>query len=194
MDRPLTTSERIWVVVAVVLLIVGATAESWAGDERPEIQPDGWYFDFETGSQYDGATCWEADGTAGVTEWPECVTPAEAEYAEWIAAAPTPEYETGATFDGGVCWEADGTEGLSTFDYQCMTPADYDEIFSYENLAATESVRPFDDGRSIADVYELVEDETPASERELGAGLVDVPFTFAETVRSAHAPHMPIAD
>jgi len=45
------------------------------------------------------------------------------------------ELEPGATFDGGICWEADGTEGLSAPDGQCITPADYDEMFSVENLS-----------------------------------------------------------
>ena len=98
----------------------------------------------------------------------------------------TPVYEEGATFDGGICWEADGTEGISTAWGDCMTAADYDELYSYENLAVTPNA--YDPSISIADTYELVPDEVPASTRELGAGLVAETFTFVGHIQAAHLP------
>lgn len=106
--------------------------------------------------------------------------------------------EEGATFDDGICWEADGTEGISTFDGQCITPADYDVIFSYENLSSIPVGYQWDgteyEGMSVAEVYgiELVDD--PASDRPIGVGVSADLRTFKERVVGAHAPHMPIAD
>ena len=91
--------------------------------------------------------------------------------------------EEGATFDGGVCWEADGTEGFSHYDGECITPADYDAMFSFEALDAIPSVI-FPD-RSIAEVAGITPDP-PASERLLGVGLVAEPRTFIDYVRRAH--------
>ena len=99
-----------------------------------------------------------------------------------ITAAPASavELEEGAVFyDNGRCVEADGTEGLSAGDGQCITPADYDELFSYENLAAIEALNPHDGSTTVAEVYNI-DPELPASLRLLGVGLVEVPFTFVE--------------
>ena len=129
---PLTAQERLFVVLAIVLLIVGATAESWA----------------------------------------------------------TVELEEGATFfDDFTCVEADGTLGISTADGQCLTPADYDKIFSFENLSQIEIVTSPDTeiaGQSIAEVYGITADDDPASERPLGEGVTAEPFTFVDTVRYVH--------
>lgn len=117
----------------------------------------------------------------------------------WVAISVVPalgevDLEPGATFDGGICWEADGTEGISAFDGQCVTPADYDAIFSYENLSQTESSRSGDEGKSIAEVYEMVPEDDPASDRPIGVGVSSDMRTFKERVVSAHAPHVPLAD
>lgn len=93
------------------------------------------------------------------------------------------ELEDGATFDGGICWEADGTEGISTIDGQCMTPADYDETFSYEALAATPSHS--DPSRSVADVYGIEPDGPRASER-VRTFMGDELGTFTDYVVTAH--------
>jgi hypothetical protein len=104
----------------------------------------------------------------------------------------TIDLEPGATFDGGVCWEANGTEGMSMPDGQCMTPADYDAIFSFENLDSIPSLTP-GSTQSLAAEAGLV-DDGPASERMLGEGLVTVPFTFRENVARGHALYLPIAN
>ena len=98
----------------------------------------------------------------------------------------TPTLEDGATFDGGLCWEADGTEGLSSADGQCVTAADYDAMFSYENLSTVPSSRWGDEGKSIAEVDGVVDDGVVASERPLGDGVTAKPFTFVGTLVYAH--------
>lgn len=94
--------------------------------------------------------------------------------------------EEGALFDGGICWEADGTEGISTAWGDCMTPADYSETFSFENLASIPSRS--NPEISIAEEAGLVRDGTEAADRELGAGVVAETFTFRAVVRAAHEP------
>lgn len=128
----------------------------------------------------------------------------------WVAISATAafgeiELEEGATFDGGICWEADGTEGISTFDGQCLTPADYDAIYSYENLSSIPAVEDCWPGtpcdvdtegvRSIAEVYDIQPDDDPASDRPIGTGLVEPgeERTFKQRVARAHAPHLPVA-
>ena len=101
-----------------------------------------------------------------------------------LATVLTIATEPGATFDGPTCWEADGTEGMSTYYGQCVTPADYDALFSYANLSTIPSAH--DPSTSIAEEAGLV-DDGPASERILGVG-VAVPFTFAGDVHSLHWP------
>lgn len=120
----------------------------------------------------------------------------------WIGIAVLPaaaqiELEEGATFDGGICWEADGTEGITTFDGQCMTPADYDEIYSFENLDSIPHCPQdnfdctLEEEPSIAEYYEIAPpeiDPKPASERIIGEGVAAEPFTFKGYVHSLHAP------
>jgi len=48
--------------------------------------------------------------------------------------------EPGATFDGGICWESDGTAGIAMADGECITPADYDVLFGFDNLDQVESL------------------------------------------------------
>ena len=91
--------------------------------------------------------------------------------------------EEGATFDGGICQEADGTAGFATPDGECITPADYAEMFSYEALAATSSLAV--EG-SVADAYGITAESAPADERQLGEGLVETTRTFGELVLIAH--------
>lgn len=74
------------------------------------------------------------------------------------------EFEAGAKFNGGICWEADGTEGVTRYDGQCITPADYDVIFSFENLSAAPAL--LGNGRSVAEVYGITADSPKASVRE----------------------------
>ena len=112
-----------------------------------------------------------------------------------VAAVADIELEDGATFDGGVCWEADGTEGISAFDGQCITPADYDAIFSYENLSTIVGLQAGDEGRTIAEIYDIQPEDDPASDRPIGEGLVEpgTERTFKQRVASAHALHLPVA-
>lgn len=100
------------------------------------------------------------------------------------------QLEAGATFDGGICWEADGTEGLAAFDGQCVTPADYAEIYSFENLDAHPSQG--DPSVSIAEAAGITADSPPADERLLGVGLVEEPQTFRQIVVGAHRGIYPI--
>ena len=73
--------------------------------------------------------------------------------------------ENGATFfENGTCVEADGTPGLSQMDGACVTAADYDEMFSYENLSTVETFDPFDGDTTVAEKYSI-EPESRASER-----------------------------
>ena len=97
-----------------------------------------------------------------------------------LLATPALADEGEITFNGdGTCVEADGTLGLSTFDDLCITAADYDLIFGYENLSTIPShVFPT---RSVAEVYNI-DSDVPASLRLLGIGVVDEPFTYWETV------------
>ena len=90
--------------------------------------------------------------------------------------------EPGATFDGGICWEADGTEGVSMLDGSCMTPADYDRLYSYDNLATTFDLYT---GESIADLYGITPDAAPASVRPIVFMGVNY-GTFATYVTNAH--------
>ena len=90
--------------------------------------------------------------------------------------------EEGATFyEDGSCQEADGTPGTSTIDGECVTIADYDYLFSFENLDSIQSLT--DPTQSIAAEAGLTDADNPASERILGAGLVepDNQRTFADT-------------
>ena len=103
-----------------------------------------------------------------------------------VASLFTIDLEPGATFDGGICWEADGTEGIAMYDGQCMTPADYDAIYSFENLSNVPSIS--DPSVSIAEHYEMTPDVVTPSDRPLGEGLVAEPFTFTEYVQAAHLP------
>jgi hypothetical protein len=90
------------------------------------------------------------------------------------------ELEAGATFyDNGTCVEQNGAPGFGMPDGECITVADYDEMFSYENLSSIPSLT--NPSLSIAEEAEL-EPDVSASERLLGIGLVDEPFTFFVTV------------
>ena len=96
------------------------------------------------------------------------------------AASADVDLEPGATFyEDGSCNEADGTPGQSQPDGQCFTIADYDEMFSYQNLDTFPSY--FDPDVSVAVEAGLdPTDETPASERELGDGVTDRPHRFSD--------------
>ena len=101
-----------------------------------------------------------------------------------LIAAPAMATETGVTFnDDGTCTEADGTAGLGMMTGDCITPADYDLLFSYENLEATPSQISGSD-QSIAAEAGIV-DDTP-SERPVGEGLIEEGWTFAERVQWWH--------
>ncbi len=89
--------------------------------------------------------------------------------------------EEGATFlDGGVCVEADGTTGLSQADGQCVTPSDYDIMFSYDVLSQTPTFDPFDGDQTVAEQYDIQPDV--ASERPRNFMGVEYP-SFATVVR-----------
>ncbi len=102
-----------------------------------------------------------------------------------IVIALTAATEPGATFDEGTCWEADGTQGAAMPDGQCVTPADYDAMFSVENLSTIPSITNPD--LAVAEEANLV-DDGPASERVNGAGLVDEPESFVQYVARLHQP------
>ncbi len=76
--------------------------------------------------------------------------------------------------------EVTGEPGLQMLTGECITPAEYDIIFSVEALTLVEShTHP---GQSVAEVAGLLEDTTPASDRLLGVGLVDQPVSFRTLV------------
>ncbi len=82
----------------------------------------------------------------------------------------------GAIAAQAVECEVEGEIGFVTVDSTCMTPSRYDAMFSYENL----STIPLQDGsgESIAEAYGITSASAPASERLLGVGLVEEPYTF----------------
>ncbi len=89
--------------------------------------------------------------------------------------------EAGATFlDGGVCVEADGTTGLSQADGQCVTPGDYDIMFSYNVLSQTPTFDPFDGDQTVAEAYDIQPDV--ASTRPRSFMGIEYP-SFAAVVR-----------
>ena len=98
-----------------------------------------------------------------------------------LLAAPAAATEEGAIFneEDGTCVEAGGAPGLSTFDGQCVTEADYDIIFGYENLASVSSL--VDPSRSVVEVRHI-DSVIPASLRLVGVGVLDEPFTFRALV------------
>jgi hypothetical protein len=81
----------------------------------------------------------------------------------------------------GCLDEVTGEAGLLQYDGNCVTPAEYDVLFGFENLSTIPD--PTDPTRSIAEVAEIVPDV--ASERPLGDGLVIIPFTFRQMVDAA---------
>jgi len=88
--------------------------------------------------------------------------------------------EAGVTFlDGGSCVETDGTTGLSMADGQCITPADYNVMFSYENLEATQTLFPLDGDTTVAEQYDIEPDVASARPRLF---MGEVLPTFAEAV------------
>ena len=76
--------------------------------------------------------------------------------------------------------EVTGEPGLLMLTGECITPAEYDIIFSVEALAQVP--HPHYPGQSVAEVAGLIGDPTPASERLLGVGLVDQPASFRQLV------------
>jgi len=92
------------------------------------------------------------------------------------------ELEAGVTFlDGGACVEADGTTGLSMADGQCITPADYDIMFSYENLDIP-TQDPFDGDQTVAEQYDIAPDVASTRPRLF---MGEVLPTFAKAVQLA---------
>jgi len=101
-----------------------------------------------------------------------------------LTATPVAALEDGATYyDNGTCIEADGTPGLTAIDGECVTTDDYNELFGYDNLAATPD--PLDPSRSIADTAGIVDDGRPAAERRMVFQGVDY-GTYTDAVRLAH--------
>ena len=84
----------------------------------------------------------------------------------------------------GCLDEVTGEAGLRNATGECITPAEYDALFSFENLSTIPSI--IDPTVSIAEEAGLVDDGVPASERILGAGVSD-PFTFREVVNGIRA-------
>lgn len=87
-----------------------------------------------------------------------------------VPAAATASEEGATFFEDGSCQEADGTPGTSMIDGKCLTIADYDYLYSFENLDTIQSLT--DPTQSIAAEAGITAEDNPASERILGAGLV----------------------
>ena len=97
-----------------------------------------------------------------------------------LLATPAVALEDGVTFhDGGTCTEADGTQGLSQADGECITPADYDILFGFENLSTVPLL--YDPSVTVAAQYDIGP-EAPASTRLIGVGLVAEPTTYLAIV------------
>lgn len=79
----------------------------------------------------------------------------------------------------GCVDEVTGEPGLQMASGECITPAEYDAMFSVEALSNVASQT--DPTISVADIADL-DTDIPASLRWLGEGLVDEPFTFVRLV------------
>ena len=97
-----------------------------------------------------------------------------------VPAAATASEEGATFYEDGSCQEQDGTPGTSMIDGACFTIADYDYLYSFEYLDSVQSLT--DPTQSIAAEAGLTDADNPASERILGAGLVepDNQRTFAD--------------
>lgn len=82
----------------------------------------------------------------------------------------------------GCIDEVTGEPGLPSID-GCITPAEYDEMFSYENLSTVPSLSPLYE--TVAEAYNITPESPVARDRLIGVGLVEVPFTFKDAVRQA---------
>ncbi len=78
----------------------------------------------------------------------------------------------------GCADEITGEAGVMNGTGECVTPAEYDAKFSFDNLDSIVSLT--DPTQTIAREAGIV--DVKASVRELGIGLVDVPFTFTQIV------------
>jgi len=113
----------------------------------------------------------------------------------WLLAAQTEKadaaehLEEGATFNGGICWEADGTQGLAVPDGQCITPADYDIMFGYDNLSTVPTQYPFDGDTSVAEAAGIIRDSIPASIKPRSFMGESLP-SFAEVILKAFSSAM----
>lgn len=76
--------------------------------------------------------------------------------------------------------EVTGEPGLPNGTGECITPAEYDALFSYENLSTIPSLT--NPSLSIAEEAGLEPTSPAASDRPLGVGLVETTFTFRELV------------
>ena len=83
----------------------------------------------------------------------------------------------------GPC-EVDGEQGIEMYDGTCMTPSLYDETFGAEALAEVPSLAIPE--QSVAEVYNL-QSAPVASQRLIGVGLVEEPFTFVEFINKIYA-------
>lgn len=96
-----------------------------------------------------------------------------------LAAVATLAIAPAAQATGTCADEITGEPGLQNGTGECITPAEYDALFSFENLSTIPSVT--DPSKSIAEEAGLVADDVP-SDRQLGVGLVEVTRTFREMV------------
>ena len=105
-----------------------------------------------------------------------------------VALLATPAVASADDISAGCTDEVTGEAGLLRYDGECVTPAEYDAIFSFENLDSIQSLT--DPTQSIAAEAGIVDDDAPASERPLGDGVTAEPFTFVGTL--VYANGLPI--
>ena len=107
-----------------------------------------------------------------------------------LLAVPAAASAEEATFlDNGSCIEG-GEIGIARFDGSCLTAAEYDELYSVENLSTIPSA--YDPDVSIAEQAGLVEEyDVPASEVPRGEGLVVVETSFKEDIEILYLLNFP---
>ena len=82
-----------------------------------------------------------------------------------------------AATDDGSCVE-DGEPGLYNGAGECITAAEYDILFGYDNLSTVLTQNPFDGATTVAEVANIHPHSKSASQRLIGVGLIETPTTF----------------
>lgn len=90
---------------------------------------------------------------------------------------------TAPTVDDGTCTDDNGEPGLYNGAGECITEAEYDKRFGYDNLATIPSYA--DPTRSIAEVHGITPHDDPASHRPRFFAGIELP-SFARLIADRH--------